>query len=130
MERGKVKRRGKAAQKNVSVYMGRRDEWQHVMLDVVCRYLGMSESELFRHLFFDRMAQWKLYDPEARRPIDGNVRRLREHVRPTTLPDALDDVLSWSGKEATNGSQGSTGQGQDRPSTTDPDIRLGGRTTR
>lgn len=87
-------RRGKANQKNVSVYMGKRDAWQHTMLDVVCRYLGMSESEFFRHLFFDRMAQWRLYDPETRQPLDNNVRRLREHVRPTSLPDALDDVLS------------------------------------
>ncbi len=88
------RRRSRAAQKNVSVYLGSRDGWQHQLLELVCRRLNVTESELFRELFLGRLEDWGLYDPEVGRPIEPAVERLRRErkaVVPAVLFDGQDE---------------------------------------
>ncbi len=81
-------RRSKTTQKNVSVYMGRRGAWQHDLLAVVCRYLGITESEFFRELFVKQMRRWDLVD-DGGQPNGEKIDALRARARPSGLPDDL-----------------------------------------
>jgi hypothetical protein len=82
------RRRSKEAQKNVSVYLGRKGEWPHQMLQAVCRHLNVTESELFRDLFFEQMARWRLYDADKNEPVIANIERLSQQPKPR-IPKSL-----------------------------------------
>lgn len=81
-------RRSKALQKNVSVYLGQRGDWQDRLLGEICRKFNMTESQFFRELFLQRLANWELYDPAAGEPIAENCERFRLRL-PVKLPETL-----------------------------------------
>ncbi len=85
------KRSYKGGQKNVSVYLGRKDGWQNEALRRVCVINKCSESEFFRSLFLDCLAKWQLYDPETKKPIMANINKLPSKAATTQMiPDVLD----------------------------------------
>lgn len=84
------RRRSKAAQKNVSVYLGQRDGWQNDVLQLICRHLNVTESEFFRELFIERLDRWGLYDVESGQLIPTAVDRLRGN-RKAVVPEVLFD---------------------------------------
>jgi len=84
------RRRSKALQKNVSVYLGQRGGWQHDLLQEVCRQFKLTESEFFRQLFFQRLARWDLYDESTHEPIVRNIERFKRRRAIVTLPESLD----------------------------------------
>jgi hypothetical protein len=84
------RRRSKALQKNVSVYLGQRDGWQHEVLQDVCRHFNLTESEFFRELFLQRLSRWGLYDDQAGKPIQDAIERFRRRRNVVALPESLD----------------------------------------
>lgn len=84
------RRRSKALQKNVSVYLGSRDGWQHELLSEICRQFNLSESEFFRELFLQRLARWNLYDDKLGRPIDAAIALFKKRRAVVSLPESLD----------------------------------------
>lgn len=84
------RRRSKALQKNVSVYLGSRDGWQHDVLREICRQFNLTESEFFRCLFLQRLARWKLYDEATARPIEDAIERFKRRRAIVALPESLD----------------------------------------
>lgn len=108
------RRRSKAAQKNVSVYLGSRDGWQHQVLELVCQHLNVTESELFRELYFERLVQWGLYDPETRRPVAAAIDRLRQE-RKAVVPRVLfDDQHEDDDDKAVGSAAASYARGEQR----------------
>lgn len=84
------RRRSKALQKNVSVYLGNRGGWQHEVLQEVCRQFNMTESEFFRELFLQRLARWRLYDEQAGEPDGAAIERFKRRRVVAALPESLD----------------------------------------
>lgn len=84
------RRRSKALQKNVSVYLGNRGGWQHELLAEICRQFNLSESEFFRELFLQRLSRWNLYDESEGKPIESAVERFKRRRAVVALPESLD----------------------------------------
>lgn len=84
------RRRSKALQKNVSVYLGSRGGWQHELLAEICRQFNLSESEFFRELFLQRLARWNLYDDKLGQPIEPAIERFKRRRAVVSLPESLD----------------------------------------
>lgn len=84
------RRRSKALQKNVSVYLGSRGGWQHELLAEICRQFNLSESEFFRELFLQRLSRWNLYDSVTNQPIDDAIERFKRRRAIVALPESLD----------------------------------------
>ena len=84
------RRRSKALQKNVSVYLGNRDGWQHEVLQAVCRQFNLTESEFFRELFLQRLARWDLYDEQTGEPNEAAIERFKRRRVVSSLPESLD----------------------------------------
>jgi len=85
-----TRRRSKALQKNVSVYLGSRGGWQHEVLQEICRQFNLTESEFFRELFLQRLARWNLYDEQAGKPLDDALARFKQRRAVVALPESLD----------------------------------------
>lgn len=84
------RRRSKALQKNVSVYLGNRGGWQHEVLAEVCRQFNLTESEFFRELFLQRLARWELYDEQTGVPNEDAIARFKKRRVVAALPESLD----------------------------------------
>jgi hypothetical protein len=84
------RRRSKAIQKNVSVYLGARDGWQHQVLQAVCRQFNLTESEFFRELFLQRLTKWQLYDPISESPDEPAIERFKRRRAVVSLPESLE----------------------------------------
>lgn len=84
------RRRSKALQKNVSVYLGNRGGWQHEVLAEVCRQFNLTESEFFRELFLQRLARWELYDEQTGAPNEAAIARFKKRRVVASLPESLD----------------------------------------
>lgn len=84
------RRRSKALQKNVSIYLGSRGGWQHELLDDICRQFNLSESEFFRQLFLQRLARWNLYDEITGLPDEAAIERFKKRRAVVSLPESLD----------------------------------------
>lgn len=82
-------RRSKLMQKNVSVYLGRRDGWQSEVLAEICSQFNLTESEFFRELFLQRLAGWGLYSSVTREPVWAAVDRLKRRRKVPVLPETL-----------------------------------------
>ncbi len=80
----------KKDQKNVSVYLGKSSGWEAQVLEAVCAVQGWKESQLFRKLFFERLAKWGLYDPDTGEPNMEKVTKLKAEAARKILPDVLD----------------------------------------
>jgi hypothetical protein len=84
------RRRSKALQKNVSVYLGSRGGWQHEVLTEICRQFNLTESEFFRELFLQRLARWNLYDTATQEPLADAIEKFKRRRAVVSLPESLD----------------------------------------
>lgn len=81
----------KTKQKNVSVYLGQKGDWQDEVLQLITKVTSEKESEFFRKLFHERLVQWGLVDKATGEPIPAAMDKLREKANATNLlPDRLD----------------------------------------
>ena len=87
---GAPKRTYKEGQKNVSVYLGPKNGWQHDVLSSICKLSNQTESEFFRNLFLEYLAKYKLYDMDKDQPDVEGIDRLRRKLPTNLLPNLLD----------------------------------------
>ncbi len=81
----------KAQQKNVCVYLGKRDDWMAEVLGLVLKIMDKSESQFFRNLYLERLQSWGVVDKTTGEPDPDAIERLRQKVENAQLlPDILD----------------------------------------
>ncbi len=81
----------KQAQKNVSVYIGKKGDWQDELLSLVVKASGRSESQFMRECFYEKMIRWGLIDGKTHKPIPEQIEKLRDKAnQDDLLPNVLD----------------------------------------
>ena len=80
----------KDAQKNVSVYLGKKGDWQDNLLQLLVSVTGKSESQLFRECYVEKLISWGVLDSDSKEPIEAAVDKLKSKVSDELLPNVLD----------------------------------------
>lgn len=70
----------KKSGKTVGVYLGPRGCPLDEIMYLICLKFRLSQSELIRKIFLDKLADWKLLDRKTKEPIPESVAALRAEV--------------------------------------------------
>jgi hypothetical protein len=70
----------KPTQKSVGVYIGPKDSAISELLELVCRKFDVSESELLRKIFREKLIEWNLLDPKDNQPVAATVEKIKSEI--------------------------------------------------
>lgn len=78
--------------KSVGVYIGSKDSAVAELLELVCQKFDLSESELLRKIFCEKLVEWNLLNPEDHHQVvEETVEKIKAEIDVTRgrLPRSL-----------------------------------------